>query len=177
MKSTRQFSNLIQRIGDAVTIVKNRWFELTSVLVLVIGLGFVWYELYQTKIIAFTDGAVAAVEGEVASRGLILEHADVWRRGCSGEVLDENEELIFHHLVQTHVFPLFTRWLRQEAGLTDARPATFTGMVARNVRHFPGYRRIWETLSARYPPGFKSEVDRLATTDSELLRTIEQCGV
>ena len=152
-------------------------FEISSVVALLIGLGFVWYELHQSKTIAITEGAVAAVEGEIASRSLLLEHADVWRRGCADEELDENERLIFDHLVQSHVFPMFTRWIRHEAGMTDARPFTFTANIASNVSTYPGYRRVWEYLSTRYPTEFKAEIDKLVAGEIGQLVATEQCGL
>ena len=82
------------------------WFEMAGILAIIVGLGFVVLELRQSKTIAITEGGITAVEGEASIRSLIVEHADMWRRGCAGEELSEAEQIQFNQIVQLIVFLL-----------------------------------------------------------------------
>ena len=75
--------------------------ESTAVITVVLSLVFVGYEMRMNRAIAINDSFGQRSEMTTGVNSLIIENMDVWRKGCLGESLSENEEATFIRLIAT----------------------------------------------------------------------------
>lgn len=129
--------------------MKTNWKQISEIIVLlsvVVSLLFVGYELRMNRQVAVNDtfGSAASVTPDVID--LIISRPSVWERGCAGEELNREDEVIFGGLVQAVDRHFFYRYRRIRDGITSGDPIRPASRVARNRALFPGFDRKWQEL-------------------------------
>ena len=117
--------------------------ELIGLAALVASLIFVGVQMRQDREIVVSEGNLANAANLLESNLAILEHADVWVRGNSGDELSDSEEVVFHYLVKTMYEVKFFETARiKRLGLNQIAEnvvADFSIFLFNN----PGARRVW----------------------------------
>ena len=151
------------------------WIDRAGVLAVVVGLIFVGYEIQQTRALAVSDRLVAATEVELSLRTALAEYATVWRRGCIGEELSEDELTVFTQLVYAVYFKQFMRWRVGLSGVGDnAELDYFPLTIAQNMYNFPGFS---EAVSKFERLGSFSWTERIRSMLDEMNRGGAASGV
>ena len=118
-------------------------------------------------------GAVLATTFEHFSqfRRHIIDHADVarlWREGCAGQELNEDDRTRFDQLGEELVFGLNSVWGQAVAVRNDDLVEAMPPALARRVHANPGIRGYWDgarvELTARGRSGFVEAVDAALAT-------------
>jgi hypothetical protein len=155
------------------------WIEFIGIAALIISLLFLGYELQLSREISRADRLVASGEVEIAIRGLIAENAHIWRVGCLGEELTDEERIVFQNLVFAVSFKAFTRWngARTSVGVVD--PGIFAGFVGNSVHAFPGFAKAHDALD--FPKDWKDAVNKAVQRAQKLephrTADIATCGL
>lgn len=103
-----------------------------------------WVTKYQLSI---GERVVAFVEVELETRGLLAEHAALWRKGCETTELSASEETEFTQLVQALYFKEFIRWWLNTTDVGAAGSASaFARDFAISMYHFPRFRAAVERV-------------------------------
>ena len=155
------------------------WLETVGIAAVVGSLIFVGMELRLASDIAITDRVTTAADIETNLRDLLVENADLWFRGCADDDLTQSERTAFNQLVFAVYFKSFLRDFVNQTSLSSAPPDTFTRIIARNIYHYPGFRRAWEQLPKdqySWEPRLKAAIQRLEAAQPEKL-PIETCGL
>jgi hypothetical protein len=126
------------------------WLEGIGIAAIVASLIFVGLQLKQSQDIAESDGDLEMLSSVIEFNNAINEHAEVWRRGSSGEELNETDAIIFTNLVADRNYLSFYDYLRT-ARLNSFEAAQislhdFTAFLYQN----PGARRVWEDREANF---------------------------
>ena len=117
--------------------------EAIAVLSVVLSLIFVGYELRLSRTAATQEGLGDSADLNLAAFSLMLEHSDIWRRGCLGEELTPEERSIFSNVFGAIEHRAFITWNRAGLGLTNANPARFARTFALNRLRYPGFNQMW----------------------------------
>ena len=82
-------------------------------------------------------------------RSLIIENADVWMRGCTGESLSTEELTVFRQQVRAYHFKYLTMRLASlSASGTESAFLSAVNNVAVNSQRFPGSKKAWLELQS-----------------------------
>jgi len=139
--------------------------EAIGLTLLTASLVFVGYELYQTRSLSLGERIISGGEREMSLRGLIVDHADLWSRGCMGEELTREERIVFVQIFGGYYYKYFTSWI--VSGTASGSPQAgeiAINTMAVNAHQFPGFREAWDTYTQfKNPPkGYMpEEFDRL----------------
>ena len=68
------------------------WIEGAGIFALILGLLFVGYEIRQSRDLSLSERFISVIEVEVVIRATIADNASLWRRGCIGEELSDDEQ-------------------------------------------------------------------------------------
>jgi len=117
--------------------------ESVGVVSIVASLIFVGLELQNSTRAALDASLSSDAMLVVETEALVTENADVWHRGCSGEDLATDEEVVFSRIHHAYVFQFFFRWLRSERGVVSSIGELAIDNVAMNIYRYPGFRREW----------------------------------
>ena len=88
--------------------------ETVGIISIVASLIFLGIQVKQAQEVALSETDAAMLESGLQLTSLVVEHADVWRRGSAGELLSEPEATIFRKLVEAHGNVAFMNY--QQAG-------------------------------------------------------------
>ena len=123
------------------------WLEIIGIIAVVASLIFVGYEIRQSQDIAVSGQLDSTLEAMAEVEALIIDNADVWHRGCSGEDLSNAEQLIFTRIFNLYTIQYFFRWLNIEVtGISPARKKLTIDNMAINLHRSVGLKREWEAL-------------------------------
>ena len=123
------------------------WLETFGVIAVFASLVFVGLELRQSSEIA-TDASLSTSADITASiEELVLDHPDVWLRGCRGETLEATEKLIFTHLFQVYAFQYFMMYMRSDMVVAKSSKDISVDNIAINIHRNPGFARAWDDLA------------------------------
>ena len=120
--------------------------EIVAVISVIATLAFVGLELRMNRQVATTEFNSSAADTTIEISSLLASHPSVWRRGCIGEELSEDEELVFGSLVQAVDRHFFYRYRRVRDGITAGNEIAWAYRVAWNRVLWPGFDRKWVEL-------------------------------
>lgn len=123
------------------------WLETFGLMAVFVSLVFVGLELRQSREIAMDASLSASAEIITAIEALVLEHPDVWLRGCRGDGLEEADDLVFTHIFHAYVFQHFMLYMRSGASVASASGDLAIDNVAINVHRNPGFAAAWHDLA------------------------------
>lgn len=133
---------------DAARI--NAWIQAISAFAIVVSLVFVGLQLQQSHDIATTERLMlrTAVFSDV--KNSINDHAGIWARGNSGEVVDDAERTIFENLVGSQVDFYFAAYnVALILGLDSAAQNNSVGFST-FLQENPGARRVWNVYEDKH---------------------------
>jgi hypothetical protein len=141
----------------------NDWIQAIGVFGVIVSLLFVGYQLRQDREIAIYEGAAANVTSSSEWAALVTKNVDVWRRGCVGEQLTDDERVVFFHLIQLLVDRKVYEYARGEL-IQDERIQTINvNFMAANMHRYPG---VNEALNKYSNWVYPSVVPQLLESDS-----------
>ncbi len=164
--------------------------ELIAVSSVVLSLLFVVYELRLSRDLAVAESYDATNASMFEFENLVTEHIGIWRRGCLGEELELDEEMIFARLVGANVDLMRTLWRRINTGITPTNPENFPSWIASSRHRFTGYNDMYiryrlymgqdvQTINPN-GTGFSANIERFyrdfAESDEELVPDVAFCG-
>lgn len=117
--------------------------EIIAVISVVFSLVFVGYELRLSRSIARSAEFVMAAEVAESVLALQATHADVWQRGCLGEDLSTQDEVVFAKVFRAVVAIRFSGYARSLIGITVGSPDYWAYGTALDRYRFPGFNRMW----------------------------------
>lgn len=117
--------------------------ETVGIISIVASLIFLAIQVKQAQEVALSETDAAMLENGLQLKSLVMEHADIWRRGRAGELLPEPEATVFQKLVEAHGDGAFMNY-QQAARLGESDVAAvvlhdFSAFLHMN----PGARREW----------------------------------
>lgn len=117
--------------------------EVVGLVAIVASLIFVGIELRQSRAIAIGDGNLSNAEIQIETNNAINEHSAIWIVGNSGEVLSDEDTVIFQNLVRNKAIHAFMEYARLDQvefyEAAEAINAEFSVFLFEN----PGARQIW----------------------------------
>lgn len=78
----------------------------------VAGLVFVGVQIRQANDIAYAELTTWMEESRLISHQAIIDNAEVWRKGCAGDALSADDQIIFEHFVRNEIVIMRYRHLR-----------------------------------------------------------------
>ena len=132
-------------------MTKEQWkvvIEAIGVLSIVASLVFVGMEIRQSSREAADASLTADAATIVELESFVADHSDVWRRGCLGESLTDDEQVVFSRIHHSYVFSFYFRWLRATSGVQVSSAALAVDNTAMNIYRYPGFRQEWEAHGA-----------------------------
>ncbi len=119
--------------------------ELVGIAAIVASLIFVGMQMKQAQEIANADRRMMLVANKIEVNNAIIENADIWARGLSGQGLSTTEAVIFENLiVNLNSFVHFNWRAAHDVGSGIGATGTvayFSVLLYEN----PGARRAWES--------------------------------
>ncbi len=138
-------------------------FEALGFIALVVGLALVVYELQLARSLSISERLSSGAANEIEVKAAVAEHADVWLRGCRGDELLLEEQVVFTQLVRAYSFNNFMKWRIAGHGVSDAaNESIFPDSVARNIHRFEGFARSYSTLPLLDPDWEDVVAERVA---------------
>ena len=117
--------------------------ETVGIISIVASLIFLAIQVRQAQEVAVSETDAAMLESGLQLKSLVVEHADVWRRGSAGELLPEPEATVFRNLVEAHGDVAFMNYQQaRRLGESDIAAVVlhdFSAFLHMN----PGARREW----------------------------------
>ena len=117
--------------------------ETIGIISIVASLIFLAIQVKQAREVALSETTAAMRENGLQLESLVVEHADVWWRGSTGELLPEPEATVFRYLVEAHANLAFSNHAQAESlGESDIAAVVlhdFSAFLYMN----PGVRREW----------------------------------
>lgn len=105
---------------------------------LVFALAFVGTQLKHSW---ETVGAQSFYDSAGDARTLMIENADIWQRGCTGESLNGDESTVFHRVFNSYMQQQYSDWRNTDPARRDAGAAlAASDAVALNVIRYPGFQ-------------------------------------
>jgi len=123
------------------TLTARNTAELIGMAAIVASLIFVGVQVNQAEEIATIEMLSAGSERQRDIARLIIENADVWRRGCVGDELSDVDATIFSQLFTQYMRHKNVGWQRLTASdFGDVDPKAVANSVALNMYVYPGFR-------------------------------------
>ena len=158
--------------------------EIVALVSVVVSLLFVGYELRMSRQLAINESSSAAAATSPEVIGLIAAHPSIWMRGCIGEDLTRDEEMIFGGLVQALDRQFFYRYRIARDGISGINPVLPAIDMARTRVLYPGIdrksREIYGTNpdgSERYRILVEEQYELLKDTYSSVTADATVCGL
>ena len=123
------------------------WLEIIGIGAVVASLIFVGYEIRQSQDIAVSVQLDSTLQALTEVEALIIDNAEVWYKGCSGEQLTTEEQLIFTRIFHLYSVYYFFTWLNIEVtGISPARKQLSIDNMAINIYRSVGLQKEWDAL-------------------------------
>lgn len=117
--------------------------EMIGITAVVFSLFFLWKETEQNRILAEANFDLMIAQNNMLVNQTIVEHPDVWMRGCANDSLSAKEMVIFKAMVISRNDLAYYRVVQslrlKEKGTSQAAWADFVGFLHDN----PGARKVW----------------------------------
>ena len=117
--------------------------ELIGIAAIVASLIFVGLQMRQTQTLAAGEAFAITGATRVSVDQAIIDNADVWVRGSSGEQLDEAEALVFNMLVSSEETWYFTSYMQSLAAGSSAEGNDLVLEFANLLLENPGAGRAF----------------------------------
>ena len=115
---------------------------------------------------------------EVALRATIADNASLWRRGCVGEELSEDEQVVFTQLVYAIYFKQFMKHLIGQTTVGDAAKDQFILNIAKNMHRFPGFAESVSNFESRsWSPEIEATLNELKQDQPNPIANPANCGI
>jgi hypothetical protein len=116
------------------------WLEIAGLMGVVASLVFVGLEVRQSRQIASMDQLAVARQLVSDYRQQLIEHADLWYRGCSGEELSDSERFVFGQLALELRDTVATLYGRGNIGIYTST-SRWMDNFAVNLHRYPAIQR------------------------------------
>ena len=170
----------------------NDWVQIFGIFALVASLIFVGLQLRQSQEIAEFEGFTAGANRNMTFQSLVVDHADIWLKGCLGEELQPEEQVKFAGMHRAYITNSFAQWQRLQQGEFSSQAAHVSvTRMAINFHRFPGLkaaedaRMDWLGEEGKFRGGGVSEwralvneeMMRLALEDPDPEIDVRWCGL
>ena len=133
-----------------------------GVFAVVVGLIFVGYEIQQTRDLGVADRLATAADLEISLRTTLADNATLWRRGCIGDELSEDETVAFTQLAFAVYFKQFMKWRISRSGVGDNTDLDyFPRTIAQQMYHFAGFSDAVSKFQANGSYGWSERIQRI----------------
>ena len=127
---------------STLTIIKSVT-EFVGISIVIISLYFVWEEMQQNRILAEANFDLMTSQNSLLINQSIVAHPDIWRKGCAGETLEKDDQVILERLVLNESDQVVYRVLKslkiQDYASYNSYKSDFIGLLFHN----PGARKVW----------------------------------
>lgn len=124
------------------------WLEIIGILAVVASLVFVGLEVRQSSEVAAEEAFAGDLANMIALDNMVVEHSEIWMRGCNGEDLSATDQVIFSRIYNSVQFTHFMRWARSHQGVKVINTTLTIDNMAMNLYRNPGlmdeWNRHWE---------------------------------
>jgi len=120
----------------------NDWLQVIGIFALVASLVFVGLQMKQTQEIGQGEAAAGVLESTNAFRSMIIDNAEVWRSGCMGEELSENDQLKFAKMYSSYVATVYWLWVSNDIGVIQFAAGKVESAYAANIHRYPGIAKM-----------------------------------
>ncbi len=115
---------------------------------------------------------------EVAIRATIADNASLWRRGCIGEELSDDEQVVFTQLVRAIYIDRFMKHLIGQTTAGYASEDLFIKIVASNMHRFPGFAESVRSFEANsWTPEIEATLNELKQDQPNPIADPSTCGI
>jgi|GEM_PF-527369 len=118
--------------------------EAMAVVSVILTLGFLAYEMRLSRVVALSERGIAMYEIESDVRTLIVENSETWYKGCIGDPLTPQEQVVFDNIARMVADWELTRWVNLRTGIVDLNRRRTATDAALNRYRFPGLNDFWE---------------------------------
>lgn len=122
------------------------WTQIVGLFGVVASLMFVGYELRQAGRVATEESLLSEEANAINVHSLVIENADVWLRGCTGEELEPTERVVFTRIFNAYVYQQVYAWLRTREAVSLGSESLAVTHMAVNLHRSPGFQREWRNL-------------------------------
>ena len=136
--------------------------ELVAAIATVATLGYLAIQIRQNTKAIRGSAAETVMQSEISAAALIIEHANVYRRGNADiSELDPDERVMYEELIYIEFSQHWSAFTQYRAGLMSE--ATFEAFKAGWQQGMlnPGYQSVWASLKGQYPEDFRSYFDEI----------------
>ena len=113
--------------------------EFVGILAIVASLMFLALEVRQSRQIGSSEIAASNVETQNQWREMLLDHAEVWSRGCAGQELSESEKTKYAQLFRGYVVALYWGWVASKDSIVEIDKTYGVNAFAANYHRYPGF--------------------------------------
>jgi hypothetical protein len=136
--------------------------ELVAAIATVATLGYLAFQIRQNTKAIRGSAAETVMQSEIAAAALVIEHANVYRRGNADiSELNPDERVMYEELIYIEFSQHWSAFTQYRAGLMSE--ATFEAFKVAWQQGMlnPGYQSVWGDLKGQYPEDFRSYFDEL----------------
>ena len=120
----------------------NDWLQIVGMFGIMASLVFVGLQVRQTQAIGEGESASQYFQAAVAGKQLVVDHADVWIRGCMGEELSNADQAKVAHLFRAYSIASYFAWLGTRHNILDLNPDDVVYPYAANIHRYPGFAQL-----------------------------------
>jgi hypothetical protein len=120
------------------------WGQVIGALAVVASLIFVGLEVRQQGEAANEEGISNDLANLIAVEELVTANPGIWLRGCQGETLSPDEQMVYTHIYHSYEFLYFMRWLRGKKGVHESTEGLAIDNFAMALYRYPGIQLEWE---------------------------------
>jgi len=124
------------------------------------------YLAIQVRLNAKTvRGAIAqgVIESEIAAAALIVQHADIYRRGnASFSELNDTEKTVYAELVFIEITQMWNGFAQHQSGLMNDTVFTAFNTSWGNHMEKPGFRSVYANFRDEFPKDFCLHFDKIS---------------
>ena len=118
--------------------------EFVAVMSVVLSLIFVGFELRLSRAAAEVEMSTTLDSNNLELRTLITDNAGIWYRGCAGDELTPQEQVMFSSIFYASFYHYQMRWSIANAGVVDRPLEGPARRIAMNRYRYPGYEKEYQ---------------------------------
>jgi hypothetical protein len=126
----------------------NDWLQVVGMVGIMASLIFVGVQVRQTQRVGEGQEAASFLELSLALRTLQLENIEVWRKVCSGEELEGDEQHRGALLFKAYLEFSYIGGIANQVNMMQAEHNLFAYRFAANLHRYPGFAKIMEANNA-----------------------------
>jgi len=168
--------------------------QLIGIIAIVVSLIFVGLQLRQSQQLGYSEILANFNDRKAAVSELLTDHAEIWHKACSGDVLDESSKIIARVLFDAVLRDVYLEYVAYDIGIASsdsAKRRLIEGFAAR-LWKYPGMKqmfdssRSWhqgtvESVGISLAPGLMSGIvdrlEELESSDKEPIMDTAFCGM